>query len=791
MSKSSNTFINNHQEDSDDEIIPKKKTIKSKPSKHVKVPEETLVKSRHEDTSSEEDNEEEQEQQTSTLLKILNKISSDTVKNYVGEITNAIIAIGGSYQEYCVFMDSHKYNRHAYEKHWLEAMKIFEKTTIGEGRTLLMSSLNEICTHAMNDSNDMQMFTYKLVLNDSNEENEFFKYYIRNKLLFSKLTESEVASYVHMQIKDTIFYHPNPYQKEKGGQLYHLNNYGYWVLADPNTIKEVIKSIMTTTITTLKCIYSSTVRVNKVISIIDSYTNANKNQVETDKSLRNIYEQLKSIANKYGNEMELLLSSYPKIVKNEDKYKSGLNKPTKIKSIYQFYPNIPDHFDTLNPNIFAFKNKVYDFGTNKIRKARPNELISKFVSYDYEDINENIKKAMLYIYNNFMLTAFNSKEEANYMLQMIARCLVDHCPDSEKFYILKGSGGNGKGVLLTLISKTLDRYYGTMPFEYFDKKKSGRTGTGTDEVLAQIIDKRLAIVSELPKDISINLTILKQISGKDTITFRQCYQSAVTKTAKTIIMFLTNHFHEFGDNEAGKEGSGITDNSVPRRMEAQILPNRFTTDPIVQTKKSNDKEDKDKESNIKPTVNNKFVKQADKSMKSNFENNPIYKIAFFHILAEAFMLLRSNKFELIPSPEGSKLKNQFLEINDKRFNEFTGTIIELFEGKHTPHEGRIRVTDIYANYIAFCKTNSKLTPLSAKVFKEKMTDQLMYEIRTYDGIDHYVNIKYVKDYKEIIKAKNIQDIDIHNNDVKIKEETNRLMINQRKDDDDDDNLYNI
>jgi hypothetical protein len=42
-------------------------------------------------------------------------------------------------------------------------------------------------------------------------------------------------------------------------------------------------------------------------------------------------------------------------------------------------------------------------------------------------------------------------------------------------------------------------------------------------------------------------------------------------------MFLTNYLNEFGDDENGKDGN--TNNSVPRRLEAQIMPNRFVSDP--------------------------------------------------------------------------------------------------------------------------------------------------------------------------------------------------------------------
>jgi hypothetical protein len=163
--------------------------------------------------------------------------------------------------------------------------------------------------------------------------------------------------------------------------------------------------------------------------------------------------------------LEILGKNKKYLLANKSK-KAIINELLTLYQERDIFPKM----DNVNLYVFAFKNGVFDFKENKFRAALPTELLTFTVDYDYEEVSEEIKKDMNYIYNNFLLQIFPNEKVADYMLYTLAQCLVGE-GTNEKFYFWKGSGRNGKGTLRDLIMYTFCKYYDSLDINYLNKTK--------------------------------------------------------------------------------------------------------------------------------------------------------------------------------------------------------------------------------------------------------------------------------------------------------------------------------
>eukprot|EP01133_Synstelium_polycarpum_P013627 gene13627-16043_t len=94
---------------------------------------------------------------------------------------------------------------------------------------------------------------------------------------------------------------------------------------------------------------------------------------------------------------------------------------------------------------------------------------------------------------------FENKEDTKYVLTTIAQSLSgNNVALNHKFYIWKGIGRNGKGIMRDFIQRTFGSYYDPMPIEYLNKSKHGESATAADEAIAS--KKNCRIVKDFEHD---------------------------------------------------------------------------------------------------------------------------------------------------------------------------------------------------------------------------------------------------------------------------------------------------
>ena len=297
-----------------------------------------------------------------------------------------------------------------------------------------------------------------------------------------------------------------------------------------------------------------------------------------------------------GFQKEALIENYGKAIKFLESYQHKKQVLEELKGFCNTEA-IYEQLDNVNPYLFAFDNGVYDLKEGKFRLPKPEELISCTCKYEYEEVNDKIKEAMEDIHR-IVRSMFSSGEDKDTILTEIGQCL-DAVPVLEEFYIWKGKGGNGKGVLRDMISQTFGSYFDPMEIEYLNQTKHQGHANSADPIMATKKNCRIVISTEPDADIKLKFNRIKQITGRDDIQCRHLYGKLFNYKAK-FRLFLQTNFDIQLDNTPGQ--------AKTRRTRVRVFPYNFTPKPIME-----------------------YDKPIDMTLKERIQK-PEYKITFFHIL---------------------------------------------------------------------------------------------------------------------------------------------------------------
>jgi len=142
--------------------------------------------------------------------------------------------------------------------------------------------------------------------------------------------------------------------------------------------------------------------------------------------------------------------------------------------------------------------------------------------------------------------ACNKEEDLAYIQKILGYGLTGHI-DARVYFILFGKGCNGKTVLLNLMSKILCQQYQAVSKCVFINSNNNSKSGGT-EVL-QLKDCRMATFSETNPNDELNESIIKMISGNDSITARGLYRDPITFIPLCKLILCTNFKPDFNAND--------------------------------------------------------------------------------------------------------------------------------------------------------------------------------------------------------------------------------------------------
>ena len=217
-----------------------------------------------------------------------------------------------------------------------------------------------------------------------------------------------------------------------------------------------------------------------------------------------------------------------------------------------------------NGYLFAFNDGVFDLHTCEFRAIVPSDFISNTSGYNYPKKSDvNVRKAI----QSFLDGIFENNETRDYLLKVLASCIFGG-NRWEQFYVFTGTGGNGKGVISTLLTNAFGGYYLSVDNSLFTKAVERK-----DQPIPALVEarnKRIMMTSEPESDDKLQVGLLKKISGNDPVEARTLHSKHIFKyVAQYKVILQTNNIPKLSK----------IDKAVERRMRIIEFPFQFVAEP--------------------------------------------------------------------------------------------------------------------------------------------------------------------------------------------------------------------
>jgi len=228
---------------------------------------------------------------------------------------------------------------------------------------------------------------------------------------------------------------------------------------------------------------------------------------------------------------------------------------------------IAAHYDR-DPFLLTVGNGTLDLHTGKLRAARPEDLVTRATDILYDP------SAGAPRWSKFLDEIFaGDKELISFIQRAVGYSLTgDTC--EQCFFILYGSGANGKTTFLETVIKLLGNHAVTAPFATFLVQRY--PGAARND-LAALHAARFVKAAEAEHQAWLDEAMVKQLTGGDTISARFLYHEQFSYKPQFKIWLATNHKPEIRG----------TDVAIWRRIRLVPFERRFEgpkSDPQLQGK---------------------------------------------------------------------------------------------------------------------------------------------------------------------------------------------------------------
>ena len=238
------------------------------------------------------------------------------------------------------------------------------------------------------------------------------------------------------------------------------------------------------------------------------------------------------------SERERLQEKRKKLLKVEQHLQNWSFKEAAMKECAEkFYDE--EFLSNMNqdPTLVGFSNGVLELrrtGTDgrahiHFRDGRPDDCISfqmgrGIVGLDaipYVPYNPDAPAPEHLEILDFFTKIYPDPALRKYCLTLYPACL-EGCNAEQLFWVMTGSGGNGKSKIVDLMSKTFGEYQETLPVTALTRKRAD-AGSATPEMVP-IKNKRFVSMMEPEEGEKINTSLMKQLTGGDVIKARGLFQ---------------------------------------------------------------------------------------------------------------------------------------------------------------------------------------------------------------------------------------------------------------------------
>jgi len=199
-----------------------------------------------------------------------------------------------------------------------------------------------------------------------------------------------------------------------------------------------------------------------------------------------------------------------------------------------------------NLNLIGFENGIYDLAELKFRDGLPEDYLSYSTRINYigfDDDEEDIVNV-----KEFMSQVLPKKAVREYVFTLLGSFLSGK-NINEKFHIWTGCGGNGKSKLIELFEYCFGDYCCKLPVKLLTESR-GRA-EGATPALVRTKGKRFACLQEPDKYEEINVGLMKELTGNDTIIARGLHKDPVEFKPQFKMVLTCNDLPKVSANDRG------------------------------------------------------------------------------------------------------------------------------------------------------------------------------------------------------------------------------------------------
>lgn len=247
------------------------------------------------------------------------------------------------------------------------------------------------------------------------------------------------------------------------------------------------------------------------------------------------------------NEEQRLTEIKKKLGKLEQSLKTTSFRDTLLKECAArfWYDDARSKFDTQN-ELICFANGVYDLEANVFRNGKPDDFISITNNIHYKKYKNNSPEMIRLMDILKKILPIDAVRE--YFLLILSTCLSGKIW-FEKFFVLTGTGANGKSKLLEFINNCFGQYFHQMNVAALCSKRG--SSTQADPELAMLRGKRIVIFQEPTKDEPMNVGKLKEWTGGDAIQTRELYKGPIKFKPQAKWFLICNDIPEVPSDDDG------------------------------------------------------------------------------------------------------------------------------------------------------------------------------------------------------------------------------------------------
>lgn len=238
-----------------------------------------------------------------------------------------------------------------------------------------------------------------------------------------------------------------------------------------------------------------------------------------------------------------------------DRWTRANNRKTYIQEAASVYPVSESEFDA-DKWLLNLNNGTLDLRTGALRPHSPDDLITKLAPVDYDPaavcprwesfIGEIMEPGDGEELGRDTGKARAREQKAQFLQRYLGYCLSGDTRE-ESFLVMYGpTSRNGKSVCVEVVRAVLGDYAHTAQAETLmvTNRKDSR---GPSEDVARLAGARMVSVGELPQGGKLDASVVKQLTGRDTVTARFLNQNSFEYVPQFKLLLHTNHLPQCSD----------------------------------------------------------------------------------------------------------------------------------------------------------------------------------------------------------------------------------------------------